>query len=209
MDLTTSGRFRVLGRPRGDDELLIVDVESFDPTYVREDAVVGDAAPSLGERVADLRAGYLVDATLAWRDGTPRVSALSVVGRTRIEFVDGVTGLFEAARETWHGAAGEAMNSRVTYDTDGAPNGALYVFAKQTGARDLFDEFRNGVTPLEPLLERVNERRDDDDPREVFVMRPADEPFLVVYIVFRKGGLLAETLRETYDCPRDPSGAEG
>lgn len=202
MDVTTSGRFRVLGRPRDESELLFVDVESFDPTYVPADAPA-DGAADLADRIADLRPGYLVEATLAWTDGIPRIADLSVRRRTRFEFVDSVTGVFEAARETWTEAeaAGEAMNSRVTRDTDGEPNGALYVFAKQSGARDLFDEFQSGTTPLEPLVARVNERR-GDDPREVFVMHPADEPFLLVYIAFRKGGLLAETVRDTYDCPR-------
>jgi hypothetical protein len=35
----------------------------------------------------------------------------------------------------------------------------------------------------------------------VFVLRPADEPFLVVYVVFRRDGVLAETLRSTYGDP--------
>ncbi|MFC6990047.1 DUF6663 family protein [Haloplanus sp. GCM10025708] len=38
--------------------------------------------------------------------------------------------------------------------------------------------------------------------REVFVMRPADDPFVVVYVVFEPEGLLATTVRDTYDCPR-------
>ncbi|WP_224332795.1 DUF6663 family protein [Haloprofundus halobius] len=203
MELTTRGRYRVLGRPRDPDELLLVelDEESFDPTYVRTDGY----EDRLGDEVAALRPGYVVEATLAWDDdGTPAFDALTVERQSRVEFVDDVTGLFEAARETWNEAvaAGDGMNSRVTRDTDGRANGALYVFAEQPGARDLFDEFRSGVLPLEPLVERVNEERGDDDPREVFVMRPVDGQFVVVYIVFEKGGMLANTVRETYDCPR-------
>ncbi len=38
--------------------------------------------------------------------------------------------------------------------------------------------------------------------REVFVLRPADGPFVVVLIALRKGGTLANTVRETYHCPR-------
>ncbi|WP_117594165.1 DUF6663 family protein [Haloprofundus halophilus] len=203
MELTTRGRYRVFGRPRDPDELLLValDDDSFDPTYVRTDGYEGD----LADDVSALRPGYVVEATLAWDDdGTPAFEAVTVERRSRLEFVDDVTGLFEAARETWNEAvaAGEGMNSRVTRDTDGRPNGALYVFAEQPGARDLFDEFRSGVLPLDPLVERVNDER-DDAPRELFVMRPADGQFVVVYIVFEKEGMLANTVRETYDRPRE------
>ncbi|WP_101295472.1 DUF6663 family protein [Halegenticoccus soli] len=197
MELSTSGRFRVLGRPRAPDELLLIDAESFDPTYVGTDGYDG----ALDEAVAGLEPGYLVDATLSWGDdGTPRFEAIDVLRRTRIRFLDGVTGLFEAARETWMAAEadGDAMNSRVTRNTDGDPNGVLYVFAAQPGARDVFGEFESGVLPIEPLIERANEGLDDDGDREVFVMRPADEPFVVVYIAFEKDGLLARTVRETY-----------
>lgn len=38
--------------------------------------------------------------------------------------------------------------------------------------------------------------------REVFVLRPADGPFVVVLVALRKGGTLANTVRETYHCPR-------
>jgi hypothetical protein len=33
----------------------------------------------------------------------------------------------------------------------------------------------------------------------VFVLRPADGAFVVVYVVFRRDGLLAETVRDTYE----------
>jgi hypothetical protein len=205
MRLTTDGRFRVLSRPRAAEELLLIEVDpstdgdEFDPTYVSTDGYEG----ALGDVVTSLKPGYVVDATLEWDDGAPRFVDLEVTERTLIEFVDGVTGLFRAATETWAVAEAndDAMNSRVTRDTDGRPNGALYVFAKQPGARDVFEEFKSGLLPLEPLIERVAERLGDGD-REVFVMRPADEPFVVVYIAFEKGGLLATTIRETYDAPR-------
>lgn len=187
MEPTTEGRFRVLGRPHGED-LLLIDVGGgeYDPTY----------APAPG---VDLAAGTLVDATLSWDDGTPQFREHSVVRESRFRFYDGVTGLFEAAREAWNeaAAAGEAMNSRVTRGTDGDVNGVLYVFAEQPGARDLFEEFRTGVRPLEPLLERVNEGRGPAE-RSVFVVRPADKPFVLVYIVLRRGGVLDRTMRETY-----------
>jgi hypothetical protein len=220
MEATTSGRFRVLAGPRdrdGRDEFLLVEVadgdpddatasggdpdasaaeEAFDPVSVQARGYEGP----LSEAVDALRPGYVIEATLEWAEGTARFLALSVLERTRFEFVDGVTGVFEAARETWQDAAtaGEAMNSRVTHGTDGQPNGVLYTFAKQEGARDLFEEFQRGLLPLEPLITRANAAL-ESGPREVFVMRPVDESFVLVYIVFEKGGVLARTVRETYD----------
>jgi hypothetical protein len=197
MELETSGRFRVLSSPRERDELLLIDREEFDPVYVGTEGY----PDALGEAVADLRPGYLIDAALRWpEEGDPRFADLSVERRDELVFADGVTGIFEAAKETWYTAEaeGEGMNSRVTRDTDGEPNGVLYVFAEQAGARDLFEEFRSGVRPLEPLLQRVEAGTDDDGARTVFVLRPADEPFLVVYIVFRQAGLPDRRMRDTY-----------
>jgi len=192
------------------------------------------------ELVGSLLPGYLVEATLTWETKSPRVTDVEVLKRSLFEFVDDATNIFEAAEATWSApaATGDAMNSQVTYSTDGDPNGVLYVFAEQSGALDLFEEFCSGERPLEPLIERVNEAaprtRDrtgpgvapdgtiavptpddsdgsDDNPdpdhglgrdREVFVMRPAAQPFVIVYIVLRKGGLLADTMRDTYHCPR-------
>lgn len=198
MELETSGRFRVLASPRERDELLLIDHEEFDPVYVATEGY----SDELGAAVADLRPGYLIDATLRWsEEGDPRFVDLSVERQDQLTFADGVTGIFEAAKETWYTAEaeGDGMNSRVTRDTDGEPNGVLYVFAEQSGARDLFEEFRNGVVPLEPLLQRVEEGRDDDEDRAIFVLRPTDEPFLVVYIAFTQDGLLDRTMRDTYD----------
>ena len=228
MDLKTSDRYRVLGRPRDPDELLLVEVDDFDdadlaasdrreatdetgpdpdeafaPTYVDTTGYDGD----LADAVASLCAGTLVEATLAWSDGDPRFDSIDVVAETVFEFYDGVTGIFEAAKQTWMVAEADnaAMNARVTKNTDGEPNGALYVFAKQAGARDLFEEFRTGVTPLDPLVRRADHGEslppETEQPRAVFVLRPADEPFLVVYVVFRRDGVLAETLRSTYGTP--------
>ncbi|RLM59829.1 hypothetical protein DVK02_03630 [Halobellus sp. Atlit-31R] len=243
MDLTTSGRYRVLGRPRDLDELLLVSVgppdggeavesdarasgsptgestesdgerataweagdpdEAFAPTYVDATGYGGELAAA----VDGLHAGVLVDATLAWSDGDPRFESVDVVADTVFEFYDGVTGIFEAATQTWMVAEADnaAMNGRVTKNTDGEPNGALYVFAKQSGARDLFEEFRTGVTPLDPLVRRADRGEsvpaEIEQPRAVFVLRPADEPFIVVYVVFRRDSVLAETLRSTYGDP--------
>lgn len=195
MSVTTSGVYRVLESPRGPDELLLCDTETTDPTYV---PTAGYGA--LGERVASLEPGNRIEATIEWDEaGEPRFSDLEVLTRTRIEFVNGVTGTFEAARETAEEAAmqGAAMNSRVTKSTDGEDNGVLYTFAKQSGSRDLYEEFRAGITPLEPLLDRV-EDGGADPPYDVFVLRPVDETFLVVYIALEREGLLARTVRETY-----------
>lgn len=220
---TTSGRYRVLGRPRDPAELLLVSVEggdtgvdgerpggadssetdaeeAFAPVYVDTTGYSG----GLAETIDNLHAGALVDVTLSWPDGEPRFETADIVAETTFEFYDGVTGIFEAAKETWMlaEAENEGMNSRVTKSTDGDPNGALYVFAKQAGVRDLFEEFRTGVTPLDPLVRRVDEAEplplEREQPRAVFVLRPADEPFLVVYVVFRRDGMLAETIRSTY-----------
>jgi hypothetical protein len=241
---TTTGRYRVLGRPRTPSELLLVSMangggprpgtaggggsraesggdgdgrtgnddtgagEPFAPVYVDTTGYDGELAAT----VEGLHAGALVDATLSWHDGDPRFDTLGVVADTSFEFYDGVTGVFEAAKNAWMRAEAdnEAMNARVTRDTDGEPNGALYVFAKQSGARDLFSEFRTGVRPLSPLVSRVDEAEaippEAEQPRAVFVLRPADEPFVVVYVVFRRDGVLAETMRTTYGDGSGPAG---
>lgn len=228
-------------------------------------AVPPEGHGDLDPRVAALRPGYLVEATLEWDDSGPTVRELTVRKRTLLEFVDGASTVFQAAAQAWAAAqaAGEGMNSRVTRSTDGDPNGVLYVFADGPGVGDLFEEFRSARRPLEPLIARVNEAHDggDDGPdvpglapdgsirvptpgdgdganeglegdgddgtgdgtsaadgtgdgnadeagdgpgpdREVFVVSPADEPFVVVYIVLRKGGVLADAMRDTYARPR-------
>ncbi|MGQ4554451.1 DUF6663 family protein [Halobellus sp. GM3] len=224
MNPTTAGRYRVLGRPRDPSELLLVSVdggdadrdrpdgppeEAFSPAYVDTSGYDGE----LARVVAGLHAGALVDATLSWVDSEPRFDRVEVVADTVFEFYDGVTGVFEAAKRAWMVAEAEheGMNGRVTKNTDGEPNGALYVFAKQSGARDLFEEFRTGVTPLDPLVSRVDQGEsvppEANQPRAVFVLRPLDEPFLVVYVVFRRDGVLAETMRSTYGPGSGPAGA--
>jgi hypothetical protein len=245
-----SRRYRVLARTiRGDTEsLVLVDLtptddpaDAYEPVAVR----ASDYEDTLAERVAELEPGYVVAATLDWTGADAGTAAafdtLTVERRTRYRFAADVEGMFEAARETWEAArtAGEAMNSRVTRDTDGEPNGALYVFADPS-ARNMFEEFQSGRRPIEPLVERVNEQHtestssggvatagltarleqtgedaesdgtesadetaetDNDGPpeREVFVLSPADGTFVVVYIAFEKDGLLATTMRDTYE----------
>jgi hypothetical protein len=153
--------------------------------------------------VSELKPGYVITATLEWDDSDAEFVDCQIEDRSWIQYADGVSGLFEVAQETWYDAqmAGDAMNSRTTYSTDNEANGVVYTFAKQTPPRDLFEEFRTGVTPLEPLIQRVEAEREDDDERAVFVMNPVDEEFVLIYIVFRKDGMLASTVRDTYGLP--------
>lgn len=197
--MTTTGTYRVLDGPRDGDEWLFLDRGTFDPLYVPR----GDRDAAL----AALEPGNLVDATVEWDGDDPRVASLDVRKRTRFTFVDDVPELFSVAETTWEEtvAAGEGMGSAVTRDTDGEPNGALYVFAEQPGAGDLFAEFRDGERPLDPLVDRVNERRDDD--HEVFVLRPTGGECVCAYVVFEKDGRLAGAVREKYGL--DGGGAGG
>lgn len=197
MEATTSGEFRVLGDPRQGSSVTLLDGE-YEPTEVETGGYDG----ALAERVAGLRPGYVVSATLAWADGSARFADVSVETPTLFAFREGVSGLFEAALDTMAEARREGLgvNSRVTYDADRRPNGAVYAFAEQPGERDVFAEFRSGARPLDPLLEQADEGA--DGPREVFVFRPAGHEFVLVYVVLEKRSLLADTVRDTYDCPR-------
>lgn len=248
MEPTTTGRFRVLDR-QPDGTILLVDLDEATAAVTESEAdmrpiavtppAAGDEAVADSETVetiSDLHPGYVVEADLAWHDSDARFVDCEITKRTRIQYADGVTGLFEKAKETWHDAqvAGDAMNSAVTYSTGKEPNGVVYVFAKQDPPRNLFEEFRTGATPIEPLIQRVNSTYETDDSegdgtdeddtvaseastdsedaaesdvdtadeadteRAVFVLNPADEPFVVIYIVFRKEGMLAQTVRDTY-----------
>jgi len=228
MDPTTSGRFRVHDRrPRPDieedsdvadgvdaapdasDEFVLVELpdgridptapdaeDQFDPLYATAEGYEDEIA----ERVASLEPGYVVDATLAWTDASARFVDVEVVRESRFRFADDVEGMFEAAVETWDQirAEGEAVGSITTRSNDGEPNGALYLFADAPGG-DAFVDLRAGRLPIEPLVARVNESRDDDGPREGFVLRPAAHDFVAVYVVFDRDGVLAQTVRDTYD----------
>jgi len=201
MEQTTTGSYRVLPG-RDDDEWLLLDAESGDPTYVPRAA--GDAADT-----TVLSPGNRIDADLAWIDGEPRVGSYDVVDATRFHFVQTTEPIFEAATRCWRDAVEQhsGMNSRVTHGTDGEPNGVVYTFAEQSGSRDLFAEFRDGLKPLEPLLVRAAGGREAyegdgdggaDPPFEVFVIDHPEEPFVAVYIVLDPDGFLAETVRDTY-----------
>ena len=187
---TTEGVYRVLESTRGEDERddeewLLLDVETADPTYVpRADL--------------DAAAGNRIRARLVWPDGDPRVEEAEVLTDTRFAFTRTREPLFQDARACWRDAeaAGEAMASRVTRGTDGEPNGVVYAFAEQPGSRDLYEEFRDGGKPLDPLLARLAESV--EPPFEAFVVDHTDEPFVVVLLAFERDGLLAGTVRETY-----------
>ncbi|QWC19546.1 DUF6663 family protein [Halorubrum sp. 2020YC2] len=170
--------------------------DRYDPLYATAEGYEED----LADAVDALRPGFVVDATLAWTDGSARFREVAVVRETRFRFADGIEGMFEAAVETWRQirAEGEPVGSITTRSNDGDPNGALYLFADAPGS-DTFDEVRTGRLPVEPLVARVNDSRDDDDPREVFVLRPAAHEFVAVYVVFDRDGVLAQTVRDTYD----------
>lgn len=194
MEQTTTGIFRVLASTRDSAEWLLLDVENGDPTYVPAAGYDGE----LADAVAALEPGNRVRATLAWDDGTPRFADLVVETDTRVQFVRTTQPLFEAAKRCWNEAVetGAAMNSRVTRGTDGEPNGVVYVFAAQPGRRDLFEEFRDGVKPLEPLLDRALEGA--EPPLETFVLEHPEHPFVTVYVVLDPDGFLAETVRDTF-----------
>ncbi|TKX75689.1 hypothetical protein EXE46_02795 [Halorubrum sp. GN11_10-6_MGM] len=170
--------------------------DRYDPLYATAEGYEGD----LADAVDALRPGFVVDATLAWTDGSARFRDVDVVRETRFRFADDVEGMFEAAVDAWQQirAAGEPVGSITTRSNDGDPNGALYLFADAPGS-DAFAELRAGRLPIEPLVARVNESRGDGDPREVFVLRPANHEFVAVYVVFDRDGVLAQTVRDTYD----------
>jgi len=200
------GRYRVLPGPEP-DTIRLLDRETYEPAVVSTGGPGDESADAAEDsetavRVAALRPGYLVDAALDWSTQRPTVEAVSVVRPTLFAFADRVDPMFEAARETWEAARseGEAMNTQVLRNTDNEVTGVVYVFA-ESGDRGRFEEFREGARPLEPLLDRVADSR-GEDPREVFVLRAPGGAFTAVAVTLRKGGQLADTMRDTYDCPR-------
>lgn len=214
MQATTSGEFRVLEAPRGaSGHLTLLDRSDLEPTLV--DA--SDYEDDLARVVTGLRPGYLVEAVLEWTDGTARFAEVEVTSYTLFEYAQGVSGLFEAALETMAEARQEGVGvmGRPTFSTDGEPNGAVYAIAEQHGERDVFEDIQTGRLPLEPLIDRLEDASGEEestttpsrtaaaeDDHEVFVMRPVEHDFVLVYLVARRNSLLAETVRETYECPR-------
>lgn len=181
MQPTTSGTYRVLDDPHG--EWLLVDRETTDVI-----AATG----------GELAAGNLIEATVEWDDGDARIAESTVRAPTRLHFVREVTDLFEVARELCRDARAqsEGILGETTYSTDNEPNGAVYAFAEQSGARDVWDELRTGAIPLEPLIDRLGDF--SPEPYELFVLDPVDEPFVVVYLVPDPDSMLADTVRDTY-----------
>ncbi|WP_435076398.1 DUF6663 family protein [Halococcus sp. AFM35] len=195
MESTTNGTFRVLASPRDPAELLLLDIETQDPTYVTTAGYEGD----LGRAVEGLEPGNRITTTLSWTNETPRFADIEVETRTTVAFADDATGIFEVARETWQEAQreGNAMNSRTTRNTDDEANGVVYTFAKQPGQRDLYEEFADGITPLEPLIDRL--AASAEPPFAVFVLRPREEPFVPVVLAADRDGQFATTMAETYE----------
>jgi hypothetical protein len=182
----TDGPFRVLPG-RTDEEWLLLDVDSADPTYVDRESLSG------------VEAGNRIDADIAWTDDEPTVESATVETETVFRFVRTDEPVFEAARDCFETARaeGEAMNSRVTYNTDNDPNGVVYTFAEQPGSRNLFSAFRDGAKPLEPLVDRTARTDSVDPPFSVWILE-STEPFVLVYIVLDPDGLLEKTMRDTY-----------
>lgn len=198
MQTTTEGRFRVLGAaPEQTEDLLLLDRADHEPVRV-----AADGYDDLSDTVSALCPGYLVDATLAWDDGDARFTDLATERRTLFTYAEGVSGLFEAALETMEEAHQENMgvHGRPTFSTDGEPNGAVYAFAQQSGERDVFEEIRTGSLPLEPLVDRLDQH--ENCAHEVFVFHPLEHDFVVVYLVLHRDSVLADTVRDTYNCPR-------
>jgi hypothetical protein len=199
METTTESTYRVLGTaPEREDALLLLDRRDHEPVRVAADGYDG----ALADDAAALRPGYLVDATLAWADGDARFTEIDVQKRTLLTYADAVSGLFEAALDTMEEAhqEGVGVTGRPTFSTDDEPNGAVYAFAEQSGERDVFEEIRTGALPLEPLVDRLDEEADCE--HELFVFRPLEHDFVVVYLVLHRDSILADTVRDTYDCPR-------
>jgi len=189
------GTYRVLAG-RDDETWRFLDRTTFETVAVPLDG--HDVA------VADLEPGYLIDADLDWGSEEPTVRSLALRRPTLYTFVDDADPIFEVAESLWEEtrSAGEGMNATQTYNTDNRVNGVCYVFA-DPGQPSVFDEFRDGARPLEPLVDRVNDEPDTDpEPRELFVLRPVDGEFTVVTIALTKDGRFAETLRETYERER-------
>ena len=184
MTRRVDGLFRVLPG-RSDEELLLIDADSTDPIYVPRASIPGIAV------------GNRIEGVVVWEGDSPTVESVTVETETEFRVRRTDEPIFEAARSCFEAAraAGEAMNSRVTYDTDRNPNGVVYAFADQPGSRDLFAEFRDGTKPLEPLLARAADGA--EPPFSVWIL-DSEEPFVVVYIVLDPGGLLDRTMGDTY-----------
>ncbi|MFT4923619.1 MAG: hypothetical protein ACI8XM_002847 [Haloarculaceae archaeon] len=197
MTTTDAGTYRVLPGPPDEEGFVLLEQWSEEPVTVQSE---GDDDP-LASAVESLQPGHLVDATVEWPpEGTPAIADLAVRTETVCTFVGDADHVFEKAEETFTEARRDRapIASTVTYNTDGEANGALYTIAKQGGGTDIFAQFRDGRRTLEPMIDKLGEGG-AEPPYEVFVVRPADEQFVFVYLAIEKGGLLANTIREEYD----------
>ncbi|WP_330631080.1 DUF6663 family protein [Halocatena halophila] len=189
----TTGSYRVLESTRETDELLLLETTDADPVYV---STVGYEQP-LASTVESIDPGNLLAASFDWSQSRPRFETITIESTTTFTFVSGATNLFEAAINCWENAraSGEPMNSMVTYDTDRNPNGVVYAFAEQSGEQSLFEEFRDGIKPLDPLLEPIERVK---PPYALFCLDPIEYPCVIVTIAFDQSGLFAKTVRDTY-----------
>lgn len=199
MATTETGTYRVFDSDRGDGEWLLVETDSEEPVYVTKSGY----DDSLRAAVDALHPGYLVTADLDWTgEPSPTFADVTVETRTLFEFVE-CEEIFEQAKEVFEEGRREQMPiaSNVTYDTDGEENGALYTVAKQRDEKDVFADFATGRMTLEPMIRKLGDGG-EEPPYEVFVIRPEKAPFVVVFLTLEKGGLLANTIRDEYGCPR-------
>lgn len=199
MTRTESGRYRVFEHDE-EGAVRLVERGTEDPVTVRAD---GYDDP-LQSTVDALHPGYLVTATLDWTDDDgPAFTDLAVETETLFTFVGNTPDIFDQAERTFQQGSRERepVASDVTYGTDGEANGVVYTVAKQRGERDVFEAFRAGRMTLEPMLDKLGDGG-AEPPYEVFVIQPATHPFVALYFTLEKGGLLADTLRDEYDCPR-------
>ncbi|RRJ28936.1 DUF6663 family protein [Halocatena pleomorpha] len=189
----SDGTYRVLCSPRSAEEFLLLDTTTADPVYVSKQGYSEEQASTIDA----IEPGNTVDATIDWSNDQPRFGSVTIETETTISFASDATNIFEAARACWRETvtAGDPMNSRLTRGTDGDVNGVLYTFAEQTGERELFSEFRDGIKPLDPLLEPITA---SEPPYAIFCLDPRELPCVVVQIVLEPDGLLAETMRDTY-----------
>ncbi len=189
----STGSYRVLESTRETDELLLLETADADPVYV---STTGYEQP-LASTVKSIDPGNLLSVSFDWSQSRPRFETVTIDRETTFTFVSNATNLFEAAINCWETAraSGEPMNSSLTYDTDRNPNGVVYAFAEQAGERSLFEEFRDGIKPLDPLLEPIERV---GPPYALFCLDPAAYSCVIVTIAFDQSGLFANTMCDTY-----------
>jgi hypothetical protein len=200
MPATESGTYRVLPGTRETGDLTLLERGTEEPIYVRADGY-DDALQATAD---DLDPGNLIAATVEWpAEGRPALTEVAVETETVFEFIDDADHVFEQAEHTFEQGLreGTPIAANTTYSTDGEPNGALYTFAKQDGEKDIFAELRDGRMTLEPMIDRLGDG-DAEPPYEVFVIRPVEARFVIVFLTVEPESLLPNTIRDEYDRPR-------